>query len=227
VTALYSLEAVRKPLGAAFALDIPALDLPEGGIHALCGPNGSGKSTLLSLLAFLDRPAEGRLRFAGEAVPRDGEAPAALRRQVTLLHQSPWLFGGSVEGNVAWGLALRGVAPRARRERAAAALEAVGLAGFGRRDAKGLSGGEAQRVAMARAVVLEPRVLLLDEPFSGLDRAAAEAVEALVAAMPASGTTVVLATHDTGLPARLGGTVTRLSGGRIVDPKEAPADAVV
>ncbi len=227
MTALYALEGIRKSRGPVFSLAIPALELMEGGIHALSGANGSGKSTLLSLLAFLDRPTEGRLRFAGETVSWNTRSLARLRRQVTLLHQSPWLFRGSVFENVAWGLALRGVNGGTRRTRVFEALEAVGLSGFEKRDAQSLSGGEAQRTAMARAIALEPRVLLLDEPYSGVDRAAVETAESLIASMPARGTTVLLTTHDTAQLARPGGNIIRLAEGKVVSAKGAPSCAVV
>jgi tungstate transport system ATP-binding protein len=224
VTPLYALEAIRKSHGAAFSLDLPALEIPEGGIHVLAGPNGSGKSTLLSLLAFLDRPDGGRIRFGGLPVAWNARALTALRRQATLLHQSPWLFRGTVFENVAWGLGLRGTPADAARRRVGDALAAVGLAGFERRDAAALSGGEAQRAAMARAIAIAPRVMLLDEPFSGVDAAAAAAAEALIASMPARGTTVLLTTHDPAQAVRLGANVIRLAGGRLAPTAARPVE---
>jgi tungstate transport system ATP-binding protein len=223
VTPLYELEGVRLARGGAFALDIPSLRIPEGGIHVLGGANGSGKSTLLSILAFLDRPDRGLVRFAGETAYPRLLGLSRFRREATLLHQSPRLFRGTVAENVAWGLRLRGIRGRDAAARVGEALESVGLSGFGPRDAAGLSGGETRRAALARAVAIRPRALLLDEPFSGLDREAAGAVSAAVAALSARGTTVLLAAPDAGEDARIGGSVLRMADGRIVGDADGGA----
>ncbi len=140
------------------------------------------------------------------------------RLQVTLLHQSPYLFGGTVRANVAFGLRSRGIRGDAQRRTVDRTLETVGLSGFGERKGRELSGGEAQRVAMARALAVGPEVLLLDEPLANIDRETTVVLETVIASLPARGTTVVMATHDPGQLARLGGAPIVLEGGRVVSP---------
>ncbi len=198
---LYRLESVRKRYGDKEALAISALEIGEGSFNFLTGPNGSGKTTLLSILAFLLPPTSGELYYSGNRVESKGRDLVELRREATLLHQSPYLFDGTVFSNVAYGLKVRGVAAGMHRERTGKALEMVGLEGFENRKARALSGGEMQRVALARALVLAPRVLLLDEPLANVDRASAGVIREVIAGLPARGTTVILATHD---PDRIG-----------------------
>lgn len=193
---LYRLDGIRKLYGDRLALDIPALSLREGGLYLLTGPNGSGKSTLLQILAFLLPPSAGGLAYRANRVEWREAALLPLRREVTLLHQSPYLLDRSVSDNVGYGLMVRGADEGTARRRVVESLEAVGLAGFGARRARRLSGGERQRVALARALAASPRALLLDEPFAGVDKPSAAVIRGVIASLPAQGTTVVLATHD-------------------------------
>jgi len=190
---IYSLRQVRQAYNGRLALDLDELDVPERSILGLAGHNGSGKSTLLRILAFLEDPASGSVTYAGRSA---GTRDAALRREVTLLTQEPYLLKRSVLGNVAFGLRLRG---EESRERAAEALDMVGLAPekFARRSWRELSGGEAQRVALAARLALRPRVLLLDEPTNNLDRESATRIkDAALAARTAWGATLVVVSHD-------------------------------
>jgi tungstate transport system ATP-binding protein len=196
VAPLYRLEGIRKDYDGKTVLDIPFLAIREGTFTSLNGPNGSGKSTLLGILAFLCHPTSGMLCFSGGPVVWKEKFLGILQREVTLLHQNPYLFDGTVEANVAYGLKVRGVATDERRRRVVRALETVGLEGFGERRARALSGGEMQRVALARALVLSPRVLLLDEPLARIDRHSAAKISGIMADLPRRGTTVVMATHD-------------------------------
>lgn len=218
---LYRLESVRKCYRERAALDIPDLAIGEGGIHSLSGPNGSGKSTLLSLLAFLSPPTSGTLYYDGKGVDWKGRSLVALRKEVTLLHQSPYLFDGSVSDNIAYGLKVRGVDEGIRRSRIEASLEMVGLSGFEPRRANALSGGEMQRVALARALALFPRVLLLDEPLANVDRMSAEVIRAVILGLPERGTTVIMTTHGPLPPGRMNGEVIRLEGGRLSGAPDA------
>jgi molybdopterin-binding protein len=149
-----------------FSLDVPSVEAPAGTTLALLGPSGSGKSTLLHILGLLERPDSGRVLLGGR--PVDSRDRAA-RLVMAAVFQRPYLFKGSVGANVAYGLMARGVSHAERDERVAAALERVGLAGYEERSALALSGGEAQRVSLARALVLEPQILLVDEPLASLD----------------------------------------------------------
>ena len=192
---IYRLESVTHRYGGMVALDIPSLSLFEGSLYLLAGPNGAGKSTLLSVLAFLLPPSEGAVFYRGGKVDAGTSDAVRVRREITLLHQSPYLFDDTVFGNVAFGLSARGIRGNDLRRKVARALDTVGLGGFERRNARLLSGGEAQRIAMARALALSPRILLLDEPMAGVDRETAEWLRDVIVGLPGTGTTVVMATH--------------------------------
>lgn len=174
------------------ALNIQYLAIEEGEAVFLTGPNGCGKSTLLRLLAFLERPAAGELRYAGGA---EG------RKEATLLLQDPYLLHMSVFNNVALGLKFRNQTGELRQvfERC---MQAAGFDdpwNFADRGPRELSGGERQRVALASRLALRPRVLLLDEPTANVDAASARAIALAVRNSTAEGVTVVCATHDPAL----------------------------
>ncbi len=191
----YCLDGVAFYYGSRKVLDVEHLEVPRGERLAIVGPNGSGKTTLLHLLAFVEVPARGRIcLFGEESSPRNG---LSFRRKVGLLPQNPYLFGGTVLENVAWGLKVRRVPAGPRRMMALEALRAVGLDGFQDRKAQTLSGGEAQRVALARLLVLDPPVLLLDEPGNHLDKLSVELTEKIVLHKNIEhGTTVIFTTHN-------------------------------
>lgn len=201
---LYDCCGIEQRYGERVTLRMPELRIERGETLILTGPNGAGKSTLLRLLAFLEEPAAGVLRFHGTA----GIPP---RREATLLLQEPWLLNASVFDNVVYGLRLRGahygMQRHTRHDLREAALEALAITGFAPDAARNLlprrrhelSGGERQRVALAARLILRPLALLLDEPTSNVDAAAAKAVEAAVRNAAQAGTTVVAASHDTDL----------------------------
>lgn len=220
MTELYRLRSVTKRYGSNVAVAIDALTIDSGRLYALNGANGAGKSTLLGILAFLTPPTTGEILYAGERIDWKGDMVRELRRKVTLLHQSPYLFKGTVFRNVAYGLSARGIAGEDALRAVARALETVGLEGFRDRDARELSGGEAQRVAMARALAPAPEVLLLDEPLANIDRETAGLLEAVIASLPSRGTTVVMTSHDPDPPAgRNVGSIV-LDGGKVVSPRD-------
>ena len=216
--ALYQLDAVRQQYASKLALHVPALTLRPGRMYTLAGPNGSGKTTLLHVLGFLLRPTSGEVHFDGEPVAWRGRTLLRLRRQITLVHQSPYLFAGSVEENLTVGLRHWKLRPEEVKERVERALAAVDLAGSEGRDARALSQGETQRIAVARALLLQPRVLLLDEPLANVDRKSARILEALIGALPAQGHTVVMSSHDPEHPRRFGSEVIALHEGALVSP---------
>ena len=218
---LYRLDGISKSYGPRTALVVADLALRPGMLYTLTGANGSGKTTLLSILAFLTSPTAGTLYYRGERVNRDNASLLELRREVTFLHQSPYLFTGSVHANVSFGLRMRGFNSEEQRHRVSEALEVVGLGGFDQRSTHELSGGEAHRVAMARALALRPRVLLLDEPLANVDRASVEMLENAIVSLPARGTTVIITTHDPELPLRFGGERIHLVAGELAAPLRA------
>ena len=215
---MYRLQSIRKRYGSNVALDIEELTIVEGRLYTLTGANGAGKSTLLSILAFLAPPTSGEIFYAGRRVDWDHGSVEEYRRKVTLLHQSPYLFGGSVHDNVAFGLKVRGIPGEEQRRIVDRALDGVGLQGFRERKARELSGGEAQRVAMARALALNPEVLLLDEPLANIDRETTGLLETVIASLPAQGTTVIMTSHDPDHLGRLNGESIFLEGGKVAIP---------
>lgn len=212
---IYRLESVTRRYDGKVALTIPSLALFEGRLYLLAGPNGAGKSTLLSILAFLLLPSEGGVYYRGVKVAAGTSSAVRVRREVTLLHQSPYLFDDTVFGNISFGLTARGTRGEELRRRVARALDTVGLGGFERRNARLLSVGEAQRVAMARALALSPRTLLLDEPLASVDRETAEILREVIAALPRTGTTVIMTTHGNENLAGAASEILRIENGRI------------
>jgi putative ABC transport system ATP-binding protein len=193
--------------------------LPEGP-SCVAGPSGSGKSTLLRLLNRLADPQRGEVRYRGADV-RELD-PLALRREVCLVPQLPALLEGTVAANVRFGAELAGRAPKLER-----VLSLAGLGpGYADRDAARLSVGERQRVMLARALALEPRVLLLDEPTSALDAETRGAVEqTLIELRERLQISIVLVTHDLAQARRLADWVVRLDAGRVV--AEGPARELI
>ncbi len=208
---ILELEGLRVERGGRTVLTVPRLTVAAGERLVLLGPNGAGKSTLLLALAGLLPWAAGRLRWAGRPIsPLD----PSYRRNLALLLQTPLFLDLSVLENVALPLRLRGV-DRPRRT-ALAWLERLGVAHLARRPAARLSGGEAQRVHLARALALRPRLLLLDEPFSGLDRPTRDRLLVdLAALLREEGVTSLWVTHDREEALALGDRVGILLGGRL------------
>jgi tungstate transport system ATP-binding protein len=202
--------------GGVQVLDVPVLSLRAGSVLALIGPNGSGKTTLLKTLACLLEPAAGSLRFQGRELASRLDRQA-YRKRVTMVFQDPLLLDTTVVRNLETGLRLRGVPAPERRERVLDAARRFGIEHLLGRRAHRLSGGEAQRASLARAFVLRPEILFLDEPFSALDPPTREGLlEDLGAALRQTGTTTVLATHDQNEALRLADTLAVMHLGRIV-----------
>ena len=193
---LYELNKVTRTFANRTVLEIDSLSFEARNIYALIGPNGAGKTTLLNQLAFLDQPSSGELRFKSSAVSYDHGSLTRLRRQVVLVDQSPILFSGSVWRNIEFGLKVRKIAKKERTRRIEHALERVTMADFGQRDIHGLSGGEVKRVALARALALEPEVLLCDEPTANVDREHQEIILKILShANRVQHTTIIFSTH--------------------------------
>lgn len=189
------------------------LQFDPGPPTIILGPNGAGKSLLLRLCHGLLKPTAGRVIWQGSAAKnRD-----VLRFGQAMVFQKPVLLRRSVLANVQFPLKLRGLNRTARHARAMAALERVGLVGLAQRPARVLSGGEQQRLALARAWTLSPQILFMDEPTANLDPAATRQVENIVDGIVRDGTKVVMTTHDLGQARRLAGDVIFLHRGRVTE----------
>jgi tungstate transport system ATP-binding protein len=220
VSSLYRLRQLRMAYGepARVVLDLDELDIAAGEVLAVVGPSGAGKSTLLRLLNFLERPTGGTIEFEGQ--PIAGDPPLEVLRRVTTVFQRPLMLSRTVYDNVAFGLRLRGQRDSNRVE---AALAEVGLEALARSPAGRLSGGEMQRAALARALVLDPAVLLLDEPTANLDPNNIGLIETILRRQnEARGTTLVVVTHNIFQARRVAGRVALLLAGRLVEA--APTD---
>jgi len=205
------------------ALDGIDLVIDRGEHVAIMGPSGSGKSTLLHVLGCLDRPTRGRYRFDGVELGRADEVLRSRfrRERIGFVFQFFHLLGRlDALGNVELPMLLAGVPRRERLERAAAALDAVGLADRRGHRPDQLSGGQRQRVAIARAIVMDPEVVLADEPTGNLDRTSAEEVMGLLERLNAEGRTLIVVTHDPGIASRAR-RVVRLDDGRVVGDRRA------
>ncbi|MFO1397289.1 MAG: phosphate ABC transporter ATP-binding protein [Burkholderiales bacterium] len=217
-------DAARVPLpivgvgaavvhGATRVLCDVDLEVRPGDCTFVLGPNGSGKSTLLRLLHGLVRPSAGSVSWAGSPQPQRGQA---------MVFQRAVLLRRSAAANIRYALRLAGIEGRAADERIADALAMVGLAQLAARSARVLSGGEQQRLALARAWALRPAVLFLDEPTASLDPKATRAVEDIVRDIHAQGTTIVMATHNLAQARRMARDIVFLAEGRLVE--RSPAD---
>jgi tungstate transport system ATP-binding protein len=201
--------------GESAVVDVPILKVREQEALAIMGPNGAGKSTLLRTLAFLEAPAEGAVIFQGEPVSFRFRELHALHRRIAVIFQEPLLLDGTVFQNVALGLRLRGM--KEETWKVGQWLERFGIAHLSDRPAKSLSGGEAQRASLARAFVLSPELLLLDEPFSALDPPTRDALLAdFKGILAETKTTTVFVTHDRDEALALGDRVAVMMNGRIL-----------
>ena len=207
--AFIELQGVGKSYGSSQILKDIDLKVNEGEVLALIGPTGSGKTTLLRLIDLLEEPSQGSILLDSREVTRLPEKERLkLRRRMAMVFQKPVMFKASVKENVSYGLKVRGIkAP----EKVDEVLKAAGLQGYANRDATTLSGGEMQRIALARALIVEPEVLLLDEPTANLDPRSAASVEELISGLQ---TTVIMATHNMNQCLRLSDRVAVLLEGR-------------
>lgn len=207
-----SFDRVRFRRGAREVLDIPALTFASGRVTALLGPNGSGKSTMLRLIAALDRPSAGTISLAG----RPARAGRETRMAIAYAFQDAVFLAGTLRSNFDLALRLRALASMDRARRIAETAEACGIAHLLDRDAHRLSGGEAQRASLARALALRAPVTLLDEPLSGLDASGrGQLLHDLPLLLRRFTTTVVLVTHDRDEAFRLSTGVVVLMDGRV------------
>jgi tungstate transport system ATP-binding protein len=215
VEELFRIENVCMAFGKKEVLKNINLSIRRGEIFALIGPSGAGKTTLLRILDFFENPASGNLRFNGMGI--SGEKNN-IRRRMSLLFQTPAVFNSSVFDNVAYGLKVRGFDKMAIGKKVEEALDTVGLPGMGKEKARMLSGGEAQRMAFARAIVYDPEILLLDEPTSNLDPANVANIEDIIKRIrDERGTTILIATHNIPQVRRIADRVGVLLNGELIE----------
>jgi tungstate transport system ATP-binding protein len=183
---------------AAFRLDIPSEVFPPGSMTALVGPNGTGKTTLLHIIAGLDSDFKGDVAYDGKRLDR------RARLRMTMLFQTPMLLNRSVYANIEYPLKLRGIPRDGRKQRVEQLLAELSIEHLAKKNATKLSGGESQKVALARGLSLKPALLMLDEPFSAIDRdSIGEMLDFIAAYNKASLATVILVSHDSAHVERL------------------------
>lgn len=230
---LLAASGVKVFGGGRTILDVASLELARGEALALLGPNGCGKTTLLTCLAGLRKPDAGTVEFLGEEICAS-DASLAYRRRVSVVFQEPLLLDATVLANAALGLKLRGVAKEEAASRAALSLKRFGVEHLAGRRARGLSGGEAQRVSLARAFAVNPEIIFLDEPFSALDAPTREELAGeLRENLRETRVTAVFVTHDLNEALRLADRIAILNDGRLAqvgepsEVSERPADEFV
>jgi len=225
---LLHIEGLRIQRGGVQVLDLPRFSISAEEKVAVIGPNGTGKSSLLLGLACLIKRESGTITFQGEEVTPRGET--AFRRRIAMVFQEPLLFDTSVLDNVAEGLRIRGMGRSEAREAAMESLELFKVGHLAGRSAHKLSGGEAQRVSLARAFAVRPKLILMDEPFSSLDLPTRIVLaEDLGRILHESGTAALIATHDRIEALKVVERLVVLDGGRIVQegiPQEVIANPV-
>ena len=192
---LITLKNVRKTLLKRTVLDVDEFIVRRGECVVIHGENGAGKSTLLKILAGLIAPDTGTVALNGREMSWR-QAFQNFRKSVVYLHQTPYLFDRSVAENVAYGLRVRGRNRTETDTNVNSALEWAGLLSLAQRNARDLSGGEQQRVALTRARILAPKLLLLDEPTAAMDQFSRDQTFALIRSLADDGTTVYIATHE-------------------------------
>jgi len=219
---IFKVRNLKKVYNGKIVLDVDNLNFQEGKIYAIVGPNGSGKTTLLSILNLLEKPDEGQIFFYDQEITNKSNSDTIeIRRRMTLVNQDPFLFHSTVYDNIAYGLKIRSIPSKVQKSRIRSALNIVGLSGFKDRKANQLSGGEAQRVVVARALVIEPEVLFLDEPTTNIDQKHIDVVERIIKKIKKEiKTTVIFSTHDLSQAYRLADEVISLLDGKII--KQVP-----
>ena len=194
----YTGQNLLKQYGTKVVLNLNELKIPLGKSTVIMGPNGAGKTTLLRMLAFLDTEYTGNLFLREVAVPKTQDKLKDYRCRSTLIWQRPVMFNMSVFDNVALGLKLRGRVPdkTERAQRVKAALARLGVEHLAKANAKKLSGGEVQKVSIARSLVLEPNLIFVDEPSSNLDVDSIDLLHSVLLEEKAKGRTIILITHN-------------------------------
>jgi molybdopterin-binding protein len=211
---LMKLKDIKKRYGEITALDGVSLEIVENEIFTILGPNGSGKTTMLKIMASIDEPTSGEVFFDGNIINNSNRNQA--RQKSTMVFQKTTIFNTTVYKNIAYGLKLRGYSKKETEKKVKEAMSLVKLAGYEKRLAKKLSGGEQQRVSLARALALNTKLLLLDEPTANLDPKNVSIIEEIISHVNRDfNTTVVMATHNLFQAETLTNRVALLLGGKM------------
>lgn len=222
---MITIDNLKKDFGDNQVLRGVDLRVSEGEIFVIIGPSGQGKSTLLRIIDTLEKPTSGDVRIKYESLYTQGDSNhQQIRRKIGMVFQNPAIFQGTVFENVAYGLRFRKISSEEMHERVETTLAEVGLEGYGKREARSLSGGEKQRIAFARTMVTRPEIILLDEPTSNVDPVTTEKIEEIVRYTRTTyNTTILMNTHDLLQGQRMGDRIGVMMNGRIVQsgtPKE-------
>lgn len=217
---IFSIRKLVKEYESKKILDIDELKVEKGKITAVIGPSGAGKSTLLSILNGLEASTGGQIEFEGKLL---GKKPdIETRRQMSMVFQKPVVFNTTVFENIAYSLKLRGMTSTETAKRVEELSELIGLKDKMKQKAKTLSGGEAQRLTLARAMVFRPKVLLLDEPTANLDPANVAMIEKLIMhAKTEYGTSIIIVTHNMFQAKRISDNVIFLLSGNVIESGES------
>ncbi len=222
MTPVFKLHKVVKRYGQREVLHIDKLTIPGRNISAILGPNGSGKTTLMRIMALLTRNDAGKIEVLGENINWGKEQLLKLRRQMTMVTQTSFMFEGTVYANIAYGLKVRRKPPSEIRATVEKSLRLLGMTAFRDREARNLSGGEQQKVAIARALAVEPQVLFLDEPTANIDSQSAAEIERHIKLINQKlGTTIILVTHNLFQARRLADEVFFIGEGKMVETGKA------
>lgn len=216
---LFEINHLKKIYDQRSVLDIPSLVFRKGRIYSLLGPNGSGKTTLLEILGLLTPPTSGEIKYNGVPVDFKGNNLTALRRRIVMVQQNPILFTTTVHKNLEFGLKVRGIPKDEREGIIESSLDLVGMGDFVYADAKTLSGGETQRVAIAQALACSPEVMLFDEPTANVDIENRATIEGIIKEInEEKHISIIFSTHNLSQASRLTSNVISLFEG-----KQAPS----
>lgn len=195
--ALLEIKNINKYYGKNQVLKDVNLSIQRGSTLGIIGPTGCGKTTLLRIVDLLEKPTSGKIYFKGVDITSSEINKKEIRRKMGMVFQKPVVFRGSVFDNIHYGLEVRGIEKKSSRQKILKLMDSLNLAGYEDRDASTLSGGEIQRIALARALITEPEILLLDEPTANLDPASTEKIESMIEDLSRKKhLTILMATHN-------------------------------
>ncbi len=193
---MFDIKKLTKIIKNKTLLSIDELFLEEGKLHTLKGENGAGKTTLLHILALVSMPTSGNVKYKGKEIDYSSEKQLqTLRTEIVLMEQSPIMFTGSVEKNISYGMHARKIPKNIQAKKIDEVLELLEIAHLKQYKAHTLSGGETQRVALARSLVLEPKCLILDEPTASVDKESKAIIENILKNLTPK-CTLIMTTHN-------------------------------